>query len=125
MPPPAHINFEIEPKLAPETEAIYNVTCKGDSQFHAAIIRTVAARPRANDLRYLFVRFSTRCLISSAKVAQETLASYADVKSRPCLKCRRLLDQNAQFPVVRTRKRTKESDGHFVTQWQAYHVGCT
>ncbi len=55
---------------------------------------------------------------------QEMLAAYVDIKSSPCLKCGRLLDQNAQFPVVRKRNRTKGPDGLFVTQWQAFHADC-
>ena len=64
-------------------------------------------------------------LLLYTNAAQEMLASYIDVKSSPCIKCRRLLDQNAQFPVVRMRKRTKGPDGLFVTQWLAFHIGCT
>lgn len=52
------------------------------------------------------------------------LASYTNLRSSPCVKCKRLMDPNAQFPTVRTRVRTKTADSQHVYQWQAFHKGC-
>ena len=59
-----------------------------------------------------------------ADVRQDLLASYTDVKERPCRKCGRLLDTRAMFPVVRRRIRTKSEAGELETTWEALHEGC-
>ena len=66
-----------------------------------------------------------RMLNAVADIVQELLASYSDILTRSCEKCDRLLDTDAQFPIVRTRKRTKASDGMRLTGWLATHSSCT
>ncbi|KAL9120651.1 MAG: hypothetical protein Q9187_002792 [Circinaria calcarea] len=56
--------------------------------------------------------------------AYELLASYSDILTRACENCDRLLDNDAQFPVVRTRKKTKSSDGTHSIRWLATHPTC-
>ena len=53
------------------------------------------------------------------------LASYKDVRARPCQKCGKLLDNRALFPVARRRKRKKNKEGVFETSWEALHEGCS
>lgn len=55
---------------------------------------------------------------------QDMLASYTDVKERPCRDCGRLLDNRAMFPVVRRRIKTKTEAGELETTWEALHEGC-
>lgn len=52
------------------------------------------------------------------------LSSYSDVKTRPCVKCKKLLDFNAQFPVIRIGRTRKESNQEVVDAWDALHLGC-
>lgn len=63
-----------------------------------------------------------------ADAEQDMLASYTDVKERPCQKCGKLLDSRAMFPAVRrrTRETTKNEAGEEVdtTTWEALHEGC-
>ncbi len=54
---------------------------------------------------------------------QEMLASYTDVRTRPCVKCSRLLDRNGRFPVVRAKKIWKTEEGQ-PGEWSALHSSC-
>lgn len=109
LPLPAHIKFQIQLDSALEDRNNYVVDSEGKSSFNRAIVEAIRARTNSNDLNYLL----------------EMLASYSDVKSRPCVKCSRLLDRNAQFPVLRSRKKTKQPDGRNAIQWLALHTACT
>lgn len=108
LPLPAQINFQIQLNTTPEGPNNYSVDSKDKSKLHRAILEAIRTRPRPNDLNDLL----------------EMLASYLDIKSRPCVKCSRLLDRNAQFPIIRSRKRTKQPDGRFASQWLALHAAC-
>ncbi|CAF9925960.1 MAG: hypothetical protein ALECFALPRED_003261 [Alectoria fallacina] len=109
LPPPAQMNFQIQLDTTSGGHNSYSVDSKDKSKLHRAVLEEIGARPRPNHLAYLL----------------EMLASYIDIKSRPCVKCSRLLDRNARFPVVRSRKRTKQPDGRFESQWLALHTACT
>lgn len=106
---PAQMNFHIQLNTTPEGQNNYGVDSKDKSKLHKAVLEAIRARSDPNDLSYLL----------------EILASYVDIKSKTCVKCSRLLDRNAQFPLIRSRKRTKQSDGRVATQWQAFHMACT
>lgn len=62
---------------------------------------------------------------NGADIKQDMLASYKDVKERPCQQCGKLLDNRARFPVVRRRKRTKNDAGEFESTWEAVHESCS
>ncbi|MCJ1472740.1 hypothetical protein MMC13_001389 [Lambiella insularis] len=56
LPLPASIHFQIHLQANPQNAGTYIVTCQESSHLHAGILRAVAKRPRADDLRYLLVR---------------------------------------------------------------------
>ena len=124
LPAPAHINFEIQHKPTEQGKEVYIVHTKEKTKLHKAILEAVARRPRPNDLELLLV-----CLYiykqSAADVFQEMLASYADLKTRPCVKCNRLLDRNAQFPVERSAKRVQQAEARYPFTWEGFHAACT
>ncbi|KAI4123467.1 MAG: hypothetical protein LQ347_006145, partial [Umbilicaria vellea] len=108
LPPPARIHFHINAISTPDQTTTFDVTCKEAAQVHKAIMRSIAARPRPYDLEYLL----------------DMLASYRDVKERPCQKCGKLLDNRAIFPVVRRKKSTKNDAGELESTWEALHEAC-
>lgn len=61
---------------------------------------------------------------NGADIKQDMLASYRDVKERPCQKCGKLLDNRAIFPVVRRKKSTKNDAGELESTWEALHEAC-
>lgn len=127
LPPPAQIKFQIRLNTTPKGQPSYSVDSTAKSKLHTAILETVRARSRPDDLNYLLVRLkiAPKEACSANQSLKEMLVSYLDIKSRPCFKCSRLLDRNAQFPVIRSRKRTKQSDGRYASQWLALHTACT
>ena len=126
LPPPAQVNFEIQLNTTTEGHDIYRVDSKDKSKLHRAVLEIIRARPRPRDLNYLLVRLklASSYQFLSNQILKEMLASYIDIKIRPCVKCSRLLDRNAQFPIIRSRKRTKQPDGRFASQWLALHTAC-
>jgi Mediator complex subunit 27 len=52
------------------------------------------------------------------------LASYKDLRSRPCDKCLKLYTLELKLPVIRKRKLSIFRDGETVKQWEALHVAC-
>ncbi|KAI9833143.1 MAG: hypothetical protein M1819_003765 [Sarea resinae] len=106
LPSPANIRFEIRTDSEGPTK--YRVTAKGSSNLYASILRSIAARPHPNSLKYLL----------------ELLASYHDIKSRPCATCGKLLDKEPQLPSVRRSQATKDTDSHTELLWEAYHEAC-
>ena len=126
LPLPAQINFQIQLNTTPEGPNNYSVDSKDKSKLHRAILEAIRTRPRPNDLNDLLVclKLAPTYLCHADQVLKEMLASYLDIKSRPCVKCSRLLDRNAQFPIIRSRKRTKQPDGRFASQWLALHAAC-
>ncbi|PYH88254.1 hypothetical protein BO71DRAFT_404011 [Aspergillus ellipticus CBS 707.79] len=54
------------------------------------------------------------------------IASYANIKTTPCVKCAKMTDSAANLPTVRKPKAVSGVDqqqpGGIV--WEAYHVGC-
>lgn len=63
--------------------------------------------------------------VHGADTGQDMLASYKDVKEKPCRTCGKLLDHRAMFPVVRRRKSTKNEDGTWKSNWEALHEDCS
>ncbi|MCJ1343320.1 hypothetical protein MMC31_001513 [Peltigera leucophlebia] len=108
LPPPSNLNFIIEPKPTSQNPTTYTITTPEKSKINTALLNEIANRPKSTNLTYLL----------------EMLASYTNLRSSPCVKCKRLMDRNAQFPTVRTRVRTKTADSQHVYQWQAFHKGC-
>ncbi|KAL8762621.1 MAG: hypothetical protein Q9184_001422 [Pyrenodesmia sp. 2 TL-2023] len=100
--------IKVECKPSPRQGSVYTVTTSEKTNTHAAIVKAINARTKPKNLEHLL----------------EMLASYTDIRSRRCSKCQRLLDPNAQFPIVRSKKKTKQSDGHYRLAWEAYHTSC-
>lgn len=121
------MNFHIQLNTTPEGHSSYGVDSKDKSKLHKAVLEAIRARSRPNDLGYLLVclKITSTYPCHAYQILKEILASYVDIKSKTCVKCSRLLDRNAQFPLIRSRKRTKQSDGRVATQWQAFHMACT
>ncbi|KAL2048668.1 hypothetical protein N7G274_000580 [Stereocaulon virgatum] len=108
LPSPAHIHFEIQP-ITTDSSSSFSVKTVEKTKLHKAMVEAIT--PRLNSL--------------DAKSLLDMLYSYNDLKSRPCTKCSRLLDLNAKFPVVRSKKRTKQAGGQYEYHWEAYHLACT
>ncbi|MCJ1401542.1 hypothetical protein MMC11_004758 [Xylographa trunciseda] len=125
LPPPARIHFQIQLQPGPQGNGIYTVTCTESSRLHAGILRSIAKRPRADDLQNLLVTSKLSLSTFSADLSQEMLASYSDIKTTACHKCGKLLDFDAQFPILRSAKRTKGSSDTFSVAWEALHTGCS
>lgn len=127
LPPPAQMKFQIQLNTNPEGHNKYGVDGTEKSKLHRAVLETIRARPRPDDLNYLLVRLklAPKETYSADQTLKEMLASYLDIKSRLCSKCSRLFDRNAHFPVIRSRKRTKQPDGRYASQWLALHRACT
>ena len=101
------------------------VRMKQTTKLHKAMVQMINDRIEAKSLDYVLVSYLTVGMgLEFANATQEMLASYKDVKTRPCDKCSRLLDRNAQFPVVRTRKRAQQPDGLYTKEWLALHQPC-
>ena len=127
LPLPAQIDFQIQLNTTPEGHNRYDVDSEDKSTLQKSVLEAIRARSGPNDLSYLLVclKITSTYPCHADQILKEMSASYVDIKSRPCVKCSRLLDRNAQFPVIRSRKRTKQPDGRFATQWQSFHMACT
>lgn len=108
LPPQAYTHFEINEPPNHESISAYIINTTEKTNMHAAIVKAINSDRRANDFEYLF----------------EMLAAYSDIRSRSCSKCNRLLDPNAQYPIIRTKKKSRQSDGQYRLLWQALHKGC-
>lgn len=119
------MNFQIQ--LNTEGHDFYSVDSNDKSKLHRAVLEAIRARQRPKDLNYLLVCLKLASIYPcyAYQILKEMLASYLDIKSRPCVKCSRLLDRNAQFPILRSRERTKQPNGRFASQWLALHTACT
>lgn len=76
-----------------------------------AICDCLNSRPRKWDITYLL----------------DMIASYADVKQRPCAKCNKMTDDAAQLPVLRVCKSVpaQASDSGEISIWEPFHPGCS
>ncbi|KAL8818399.1 MAG: hypothetical protein Q9223_002953 [Gallowayella weberi] len=108
LPSPAGIHFKIAIQKDPSTQSRYTVTCAETSNMCSAIVRHVNT---------IGTKLSLGNLL-------DLLASYSNFKNEPCTRCGRLLDRNAQFPLLRIEKKSRKPDGHIEMQWQPCHPGC-
>ncbi|MCJ1486524.1 hypothetical protein MMC06_006701 [Schaereria dolodes] len=99
---------QITAQLYSQPKPAYIVTCKETSDMQKAMLEAIGRRENQEDLRYLL----------------DMLASYFDVKTRPCQNCRRLLDTNGRFPVVRSKRGTKDTEAGLAPTWDSFHVDC-
>ncbi len=53
------------------------------------------------------------------------IASYEDVKKRPCDECLKLFDKRLAFPIIRNRKSRTLREAKNNPQWEALHGECT
>ncbi|KAI4286378.1 MAG: hypothetical protein L6R35_004371 [Caloplaca aegaea] len=109
LPPPAYVHFEIDCKSGRDQEPMYTVTTSEKTRMHVAITKAIGSRSQPSNLDHLL----------------EMLASYVDIRSRKCSNCHRLLDPDAQFPVLRSKKKSKQFNGDDKLAWQAYHTSCS
>ncbi|KAL8646839.1 MAG: hypothetical protein Q9210_005904 [Variospora velana] len=109
LPPQAYVHFEIECKSGRDQEPMYTVTTSEKTNMHAAITKAIGSRSQPSNLDHLL----------------EMLASYVDIRSRKCSYCHRLFDPDAQFPVLRSKKKSKQFHGDDKLAWQAYHTSCS
>ena len=125
LPPPSRFNFQIRRNNTSDGYGNYSVDCRGSSKLQGAVLEIIRKRPKQNDLHHLLVRLSPPSFPPHhAYQSQEMLASYLDILSRRCARCSRLLDRNAQFPIVRSEERIKQPDGQVTSQWSASHTAC-
>ena len=126
LPPPSRFNFQIRRNSTSSNGyPNYAVDSKESSKLQGAVLEIINKRPKPNDLNYLLVRLSLPSFSPyHAYQSQEMLASYSDIMSRHCVICSRLIDRNGQFPVIRSKERTKHQDGHLTSQWSASHTTC-
>ncbi|KZF22761.1 hypothetical protein L228DRAFT_135470 [Xylona heveae TC161] len=108
LPSPANLHFQLDPNSDGQESKEYQVACKGTSRLNMPIFRSIQTHKQSNNLKYML----------------DMLASYLDVKSRVCARCGRLLDTKAQFPVVRSLRKTKQADETVLKTWEALHEGC-
>jgi Mediator complex subunit 27 len=52
------------------------------------------------------------------------IASYEDVKRRPCDQCLKLFDKSLTFPVIRNQKFSHPREGEKHIEWEALHPDC-
>lgn len=57
-------------------------------------------------------------------ILQNMIASYGDLKRRPCDKCLKLIDKKLMFPIIRTQMSHTSPDGDVKSQWEAWHLDC-
>ena len=125
LPPPSHFNFQIRLNNTSDGYDNYGVESRESSKLQGAVLEIINRRPKPNNLNYLLVCLSLPSFPQyHAYQPQEMVASYLDIMSRHCVMCSRLLDRNGQFPIIRSKERTKHPDGHFVSQWSASHTTC-
>ncbi len=53
------------------------------------------------------------------------IASYKDVKRRPCDKCLKLFDKRMALPVIRNVKPSTHPADEREMLWEAMHAACT
>jgi Mediator complex subunit 27 len=107
--------------------AKYEVQYKEGSkttELQNGILRHLRRRPVQGNLEFLLVRTERprNFKPTYSPPSQNMIASYEDVKKRPCARCLHLFDKKLTFPVVRNQKsnacREKEAE------WEALHVDC-
>ncbi|KAI9828172.1 MAG: hypothetical protein M1826_006100 [Phylliscum demangeonii] len=124
LPGAAHLAFQIQARPARDrAEPGRNMTgfvvrCAGGSYLHASIRRCLARRTCVGGRR------------EDLKSVLELLASYMNLTSTKCRRCRDVLDSRPQFPTARTRvttRTTRTSAGakdKMRSEWHAYHEDC-
>ncbi|KAF2205003.1 hypothetical protein GQ43DRAFT_363352 [Delitschia confertaspora ATCC 74209] len=81
--------------------------CLGNSTKQMAVTRSLASRPRANDLRYLL----------------DMIAAYTNM-NQVCAKCSRRVDGSAMTPPARRSRQVDDPNGNPMTVWENFHEDC-
>ncbi|KAI4106899.1 MAG: hypothetical protein LQ339_002871 [Xanthoria mediterranea] len=108
LPPPGGIRFRVAINLDSTTQSTFVVTCSESSSMHATILQHI------NNI-------ARNC---NPDVLLGILASYVNFQKTPCSRCRRLLDRNAQFPLLRVDRSSGHHEGRTGVQWQPLHLNC-
>ncbi|KAI9797260.1 MAG: hypothetical protein M1833_005556 [Piccolia ochrophora] len=109
LPPPARLRYIVEQSEQPDQKVTYKVSSSETSKLAMAILDCLTTRPNQGNLGYLL----------------DMMAAYADIKSKKCHKCTKLLDSKPQYPTVRKREPSpSKPEQETRSVWNAYHRGC-